>query len=92
MHRGRALRLDGDDAPVGGRGDAGDETAAADRDHDRLHLRHVLQQLERHRSLSRDHEWVVERVHERATALGDQLLQAGERRCRPTASRSTTAP
>ena len=26
------------------------------RDNDRLHLRHVLQQLERHRSLSRDHE------------------------------------
>ena len=62
MHRGRALRLDRDHAPVGRRRRRpGNEAAAAGRHEDRLDLGRVLEQLERERPLAGDHERVVER-------------------------------
>ena len=80
MHRGRALGLDRDHAPVGRRrGDAGDEPAPACRHEDRLDLRRVLEQLERERSLAGDDERVVERMHERPAGLADVLVEPGER-------------
>ena len=53
----RAQRLD--------RGaDAGDQSAAADRHDDRVEIGRLLQDLERHRALARDHVGVVERMDE----------------------------
>ena len=80
MHGGRALGLDRDHAPVRrGRRDPGDEPAAAGRHEDRLHVRRVLDQLERERSLTGHHERVVERMDERPTGLANVVVEPLER-------------
>src|SRR5439155_3100494 len=62
-----------------GERDTGDEPAAADRDHERVDVRRVREQLERERALSRDHVVVIERVHVRAPALVRDLERGGVR-------------
>jgi len=57
----------------------GDEPAAADADDHCVGVRCVLLDLEPDRAGAGDHERVVERVHERATGLRDQVVQARER-------------
>jgi len=50
-----------------------DEAAAADRHHDRVHVRALLEELEPERALARDDAIVVERVHEGEPTLGRDL-------------------
>ena len=61
-----------------GRGDAGDQPAAADRADDQVGVRHVLGDLEPDRPLPGDHERVVERGDVGAPGLLDELA-AGAR-------------
>ena len=79
--------LDRDDANAPGRAergdDAADEPAAADGDGDDVGVGRVLLDLEPDRAGARDHDRVVERMHERPAALGEQLLEAIERLGRP---------
>ena len=81
------LRLDRDDANAPGRAERGDdpadEPAAADGDGDDVGVGRVLLDLEPDRAGARDHDRVVERMHERPAALGEQLLEAIERLGRP---------
>ncbi len=87
MERGRELGLDADHAHVGPpclqrSRETGDESAAADRhDHD-VRNGAVLEDLERDRALPGDHRRLVERMDERPSGLGDQLVEAVERRRR----------
>ena len=81
--RVRPLRLDGDDPDscgnAGGR-DPGDETASAAGDDDGVDLRDVLEDLEPDGPGARDHDGIVERVHEHAPGLLLELAQPLERR------------
>jgi hypothetical protein len=75
--RGVHRRLDANDADVrldrlGGRGDAGDQAAAADRHRQDFQVRRVFQHLQGDRALPGHHILVVERVHEHQAAF---LLQ-----------------
>src|SRR5918996_548298 len=75
----RALRLDGDDAPVRqGRRDPGDEPASAHGHDDDLRLAEVLGDLEADRTLAGDDERVVERVHEDPPRLFLEPREPGE--------------
>ena len=82
--RVRPLRLDADDPrgwpPSLDRGsDATDEPAAADADHDDVHVRHVVDELEPDRPIARDHGRIVERMDEgQALGVADPL-HLGER-------------
>ena len=67
--------MSGRSAP-GDHGHPGQQPAAAGRDHQRVELGVVVEQLERHRALAGDHGGVVVGVHERA-ALGGQPLGLG---------------
>ena len=77
MRHAARFGLDADDLDVGRlrldhRADAGDQAAAADRHDDRFDVGRLLEDLERHRALARDHVRVVERMDEReAVALGE---------------------
>ena len=59
-------------------GDAGDQSAAADRDDDRGQIGDVLEQFEPERRLAEDHVRIVERVHERRAGLGRALARSGD--------------
>src|SRR5439155_19413904 len=59
--------------------DAGAEPPAADRYDDGLDLVELVRELEPDRPLSRDHELVLERVHERRATLLDVLARSRER-------------
>ena len=48
------------DERLDGAGDAGDQPAAADRHHQGVHLRQLLEDLQPHRPLAGDHQRVVE--------------------------------
>ena len=68
----RRLRADDLDArPPGPRGDgvAGNQPAAADRDHQQVEIGHVLQHFERDRALPGDHARIVVGMHEGEAAL-----------------------
>ncbi len=78
------LRLDADDrAPAGARldhrADAREQSAAADRHDDRLDVRRLLEDLERHRALARDHVGVVERMDEREALVAAAICSASTR-------------
>ena len=96
MQRLACLRLDRDDANAPGRAERGadpaDEPAAADGDGDDIGVRRVLLDLEPDRAGARDHDRVVERMHERPAALGEQLSRRSNASAGPAASRSTVAP
>ena len=84
--RVRPLRLDRDDPDSCGntRGrDPGDETASAAGDDDGVDLRNVLEDLEPDGPGTRDHDGIVERVHEHAPRLLLELAQPLERLPRP---------
>ena len=77
-HRRPAVALGSHDGEVGAQraGDDGhpaEQPSAARRDHQRIQLGVVVEQLQRHRPLTGDHGGVVVGVHERA-ALGGQPL------------------
>jgi len=66
----RAFGLDTDDHDLGAlsldrRANARDQSAAADRDDDRLDIRCLLEDFEPHRPLTCDHRLIVERMDER---------------------------
>ncbi len=84
MERRRPLGLDADHPRRARRGDrnARDEAAAADRHDDGLDVGEILQDLEPDRSLPRDRQRIVERVHERPSGLLEQDVQPLERLAR----------
>src|SRR6185369_6083957 len=59
--------------------DASDESAAADRDNDRIHVRALLQELEPEGALAGDHPLVVEGMDEGQSSLGRDLPRAAIR-------------
>ena len=60
------------------RGDAGDQPAAADADHDDVEVRQVLEQLEADRAVAGDDRRVVERVDEAEALRVADPLHLGE--------------
>ena len=76
--RRETFGLHTDDADVGfdgarRRGDPGDQAAAADGDDEGVDLRLLRQHLEADRALAGDDRRVVEGMHQRVAALGDEL-------------------
>ena len=74
-------RLDPDDLDrrrpgAGGDGVAGDQPAAADRDHQGVEVVRVLEHFQRDRALARDHQRVVVGMDEGEAALGGERLRA----------------
>ena len=63
--------------PARGDGAAGDHAAAADRHHQRVELRHVLQHLERDRALAGDDARIVVGMDEHQLVLGGQAMRLG---------------
>ena len=59
--------------------DAGCQSSAADRHHDRLHVGHLLHDLEAHGALTGDDVGVVERVDEHGPGAFGELLGGHER-------------
>ena len=55
------------------------QAAAADRHDDRFDVRRLLEDLEAHRALTRDHVGVVERMNERETVARGDLARVGAR-------------
>ena len=83
MQRRRELRLDADHPGAGPEpftavAIPADQAAAADRNDHHVHVGNVLEQLEADRSLARDRQRVVERMHERSAGLLDQLREPVE--------------
>src|SRR2546428_4228310 len=72
-HRGRAARLDPDDAHTGPTfgqrdGEASDEAAATDGDDDQTDVRLVLEYFQTDRAVSGDHQWILVRMDQRRAA------------------------
>ena len=79
---------------AGDDGHPGEQPAAAGRDHERVELGVVLEQLERHGALAGDHGGVVVGVHERAALVGQapRLVRWPRRGRRRAARRGRRAP
>ncbi len=80
----RMVGLHADDAHLRPQGldrgaDAGEQPAAADGDDDRVEVRRLLEDFERHRALAGDDVGVVERVQERELVAARDFLRAGAR-------------
>src|SRR5205807_1760450 len=80
LHRRAIARFDADDADVRvvtlhGHRDAGDQSAAADRDDDRVELGPVLNDFQSERSLAGDELLVVERMNVRESFVAHQLFR-----------------